>query len=118
MWNGIYHGIVRRAKAWGVFTTATKRTQITTETNRVLIVRRMRSSRTWCSECAREVDVVGLEAASVLIGMAQPALRDCLETGKWHFSESSEGALLICLDSLMKSMYADSKSRITKGERQ
>src|ERR1700688_2436559 len=116
MWNGIYHGIVRRAKAWGVFTTATKRTRITIEINRVLIVRRMRSSRTWCPECAREVDVVGTEEASVLIGMTQPAFQECVETGKWHFSESSDGALLICLDSLMKSMSADSKSRMTKGE--
>jgi hypothetical protein len=104
MWNGIYHGIVRRAKAWGVFTTASKRTQITIETNRVLIVRRMRSSRSWCPECVREVEVVGLDEASALTGMTQPAFRECVETGKWHFSESSDGALLICLDSLMKSM--------------
>lgn len=85
-------------------TTATKRTQITIETSRVLIVRRMRSSRTWCPECAREVDVVGLEEATELTGMTQPAFRERFETGKWHFSESSDGALLICLDSLMKSM--------------
>jgi hypothetical protein len=104
MWSGIYHGIVNRAKAWGVFTTASKRTQITIETSRVLVVRRMHSSRTWCRECAREVDVVGLEEASVLTGMTQPAFHECVETGKWHFSESSDGAPMICLVSLMKSM--------------
>jgi len=109
MWNGIYHGIVCRVKAWGVFTTAKKRTQITIETSRVLIVRRMRSSRTWCRECAREVDVVDTEEASVLAEMAQPALRECVATGKWHLCESSEGALLICLDSLMKSLHSASK---------
>jgi hypothetical protein len=103
MWNGIYHGIVNRAKAWGSGTTASKRTRITIETARVLVVRRMRSSRAWCRECAREVEVVGLDEASALTGMTQLALRDCVETGKWHFSESSGGALLICLDSLMKS---------------
>ena len=32
-----------------------------------------------------------------------------IETGKGHFSESSEGALLICLDSLMKSLHSASK---------
>jgi hypothetical protein len=104
MWNGIYHGIVRRAKAWGVFTTASKRTQITIETNSVLIVRRMRSSRTWCPECAREVDAVGLDDATALTGMTHPAFRECVATGKWHFSVTSDGALLICLDSLMKSI--------------
>ena len=104
MWNGIYHEIVRRAKAWSVITTTRKRTQITIETNRVLIIRRMRSSRAWCQECGCEVDVVGLEEASVLTGMTQPALRKRVDGEKWHFSHSSEGALLICLDSMRKAM--------------
>lgn len=99
-----------------MFTTTRKRTQITIETSRVLIVRRMRSSRTWCQECARQVDAVGLDEAGSLTGMTQPALRECVGAGKWHFSESPDGAPLICLDSLMKSMYADSKSRMSKGE--
>jgi hypothetical protein len=99
-----------------MFTTASKRTQITVETSRVLIVRRMRSSRTWCRECAREVDAVRLDEVSALTGMTQQAFRECAETGKWHLSESSDGALLICLDSLMNSMYADSKSIMSKGE--
>jgi hypothetical protein len=99
-----------------VFTTARKRTQITIETSRVLIVRRMRSFRTWCPECAREVDAVGLDEATSLTGMTQPALRECVEAGKWHFSEPSGGAPMICLDSLMKSMYAHSKSRMSKGD--
>jgi hypothetical protein len=99
-----------------VATTASKRTQITIETSHVLIIRRMHSSRSWCPECAREVDVVGFDEASALTGMTQPTLRECVEIGRWHFPESSEGALLICLDSLVKSIYADSKSRIRKGE--
>ena len=115
MWNGIYHGIVRRAKAWGVVITTSKKTQITAETNRVLIVRRMRSSRAWCPECGREVDAVGLEEASALTA-TQAAFREFVETRKWHFSESAEGARLICLDSLMKSIHAESKSGISKGE--
>jgi hypothetical protein len=114
MWSEIYHGIVRRAKAWRVATTVSKRTQITIETSRVLIIRRTRSSRARCRECAREVEVVGLEEASVLTGMTQPLLRHNVETRKWHFSESSGGALLICLDSLMKSMQ--SENELTNGE--
>lgn len=97
-------------------TTTSKRTQITIETNRVLIIRRLRSSRIWCRECDREVHVVGLDEATALNGMTQPAFRECVETGKWHLSNSPEGELLICLDSLMNSMYADSKSRKSKGE--
>jgi len=100
-----------------VATTKGRSTQITIETSRILIIRRGRSTRTQCQECAREVDVVGLEEASVLTGMTQPALRECVGNGKWHFSESSEGALLICLDSLMKSMYAANEKTLSKGER-
>jgi hypothetical protein len=114
MWSEIYHGIVRRAKAWRVDTTVSKRTQITIETSRVLIIRRTRSTRARCQECAREVDVVGLEEAGVLTGMTQPLLRECAESRKWHSSESSDGALLICLDSLMKSMQ--SENELSKGE--
>ena len=95
-------------------TTVSKRTQITIETSRVLIIRRARSARAQCQECAREVDVVGLEEAGVLTGMTQPALRENVETRKWHFSESSEGALLICLDSLLKSMQGENE--LSKGE--
>jgi hypothetical protein len=37
--------------------TAHKRTEITVETDRVLIVRRRRALRVWCPECGREVDM-------------------------------------------------------------
>jgi hypothetical protein len=116
MWSGIYHGIVRRAKAWVVATGTSKRTQITIETSRVLIIRRTRSIRARCVECAREVDMVGLEEAGILTGMTPPALRESAATGKWHFSESSEGALLICLDSLVESMQIANQKRMNKGE--
>jgi hypothetical protein len=104
MWTEIYHGILGRVKAWSVVTTASKRTKITIEANTVLTVRRLRSSRGWCQECAREVDLLNLDEASALAGMTHPAFRECVEIRKWHFSESSDGALLICLDSLTKSM--------------
>jgi hypothetical protein len=109
MWSEIYHGIVRRTKAWRVATSVSKTTQITIETSSVLIIRRTRSSRARCPECAREVDHVGLAEAGVLTGMARPALRGDVETLKWHYSESSEGAPLVCLNSLMKSMQSENQ---------
>jgi hypothetical protein len=46
--------------------TAHKRTEITVETDRVLIVRRRRSTRASCPECGREVDMAGPEDAEAL----------------------------------------------------
>jgi hypothetical protein len=102
MWSGIYHGILWRAKAWGKVVTARKMTQVTVETDRIQIIRRFCTSRNWCPECAREVEVVGVDEASSLTGMTQPELRACGGTSRWHFSVSAEGSPLICLDSLMK----------------
>jgi hypothetical protein len=104
MWNAIYHGMLVRAKAWGAVATVRKTTQVTLETKRVQIIRRLRSSRSWCTECARDVDMVGLEEASALTGMTPPELLQWAGSGSWHFSQSSEGTQLICLDSLMKSL--------------
>jgi hypothetical protein len=49
-----------------------KRTEITVETDRLLIVRRRRTVRFWCRECGREVVAVSAEAAETLIGMSRP----------------------------------------------
>jgi hypothetical protein len=104
MWNAIYHGMLVRAKAWGAVATVRKTTQVTLETKRVQIIRRLRSFRSWCPECAHDVDMVGLEDASALTGMTQPELLQWAGSGSWHFSQLLEGTQLICLDSLMKSL--------------
>jgi hypothetical protein len=104
MWNAIYHGMLVRAKAWGAVATVTRTTEVTLETKRVQIIRRLRSSRSWCAGCARDVDMVGLEEAGALTGMTQAVLLQWAGSGNWHFSHSLEGAQLICLDWLMKSL--------------
>jgi hypothetical protein len=104
MWNAIYHGMLVRAKTWGAVATVRKTTQVTLETKRVQITRQLRSSRSWCTECARDVDMVGLEEARALTGMTQSEFLQWAGSGSWHFSHALEGARLICLDSLMKSL--------------
>ena len=48
---------------------AHKRTEITVETDRVLIIRRSRSIRGWCPACSCEVDMVGLREAEAVTGL-------------------------------------------------
>jgi len=83
--------------------TARKRTEITVETDRILIIRRRRSVRAWCAECGSEVEMVGLEEAEAVTGLRGQALSDCAQARSWHVAESPDGAGLICLESVLKS---------------
>ena len=81
--------------------TAYKRTQITVETDQVLIIRRSGSVRQWCRECGRETGMVNLVQAGLVAGVAQPLLLDLARTEKWHLTEAVAGSPLVCLDSLL-----------------
>jgi hypothetical protein len=48
--------------------------------------------------------MVGLAEAEVLTGMSAKVLRDRAQARQWHLSEGSDGAGLVCLESLLKSM--------------
>lgn len=76
-----------------------KRTEITIETDRVLIIRRRRVLRAWCQECGREVEMVDPREAEAITAVRGLPLRDCAQ---WHVAQSLEGGGLICLDSLLK----------------
>ena len=83
--------------------TANKRTVITVETDRVLIIRRRRSIRAWCPECGREVDIVGLQEAEDLTGILGHAIRERAQAPGWHLSDGEDGIGLVCLESLARS---------------
>jgi hypothetical protein len=81
--------------------TPRKRTEITIETDRLVIIRRQHSTRAWCEKCGCDVDVV---QAEILASMAQPRLGGGGEVRKWHSVEAPDGTPLVCLPSLLKSM--------------
>jgi len=84
--------------------TAHRRIQITIQTDQVVTIRRRGCIRRWCPECGSDVDVVDILQAEALAGAAQPKLRDCAEDARWHSVEGSDGAPLVCLESVLKSM--------------
>ena len=84
--------------------TAHRRTEITVETERVLIIRRRPLVRAWCQECGGEVEMVSLEEAEALIEVSGQELCESAEAPRWHLSENQEGICLVCLESLLKSM--------------
>jgi hypothetical protein len=80
-----------------------KRTEITVETDRVLVIRRHRSViRAWCEGCAEPVKMVTAEEAAAVAGVTARTIYYWVEAEKVHFIETPDGVLLICPSSLLR----------------
>src|SRR5256885_9178499 len=83
----------------------TKRTKITIEKERLLVIAQgRRQVRGRCEACRAEVRLIGTEEAAQVAGQSQRAVFRLIESGRLHFTETARGALLICLDSLLAEM--------------
>ena len=79
-----------------------RKIQLTIETHQLLVIKRTKgSTQSWCGECAGDVPLIRPEEAAVLAGVSPRTIYRRVEAGLVHFAESSEGWLLICLDSLL-----------------
>ena len=74
------------------------RTEITVETERLVIVNRRRRNA-WCSSCTRYVDMLTVDDAAILFHVASRTIFYWAESGVVHSSETPEGLLLICPNS-------------------
>ena len=83
---------------------AYKRTEVTVETERVTTIRRRRSLRVWCRECGGVVDAIGMEEAGAIAGTKPSNLRDYAGAAGWHVCEGWDNEMLICLESVLKSL--------------
>lgn len=101
MWR-IYHELRRWAKLPKRGIMASKRTEITVETQRTLIIRRSQTQTAWCQECGRDVEVVDVKDAAEFGGTTQPLLLGRMESDTWHLCDKG-GKQFICLASLLKS---------------
>jgi len=87
---------------------ATKRTvRITIDTSRLLIVLRGTSARSWCEQCAAEVDMVPVESAAELVQVDAQTFQHLLDREEFHRSKP-HGQVRICLNSLLKSIQKKS----------
>jgi hypothetical protein len=82
----------------------TKRTEITIQTDRVLLIKRRKGSVLgWCPSCAQQVEMVSPDEAAVIARVSSRTIYRWVEAEKLHFIETSQGTLLICIGSLLKS---------------
>ena len=80
-----------------------KRTKIIIETDRELVVsRRLETYVAWCENCAGMVTMVTVDEAAVLASASSRSIFRQVENGKLHFTETPEGQLFICPNSLLK----------------
>ena len=82
------------------------------QTDRILTIRRGHATSAWCQECGREVGLVSLEDAAAIARTAASTLLQSSHSQQWHYCEDRDGALLICLESLVKSMWRNRKQTL------
>ena len=81
---------------------AVKTTRITVETETLVVVRRAKAAVSWCPGCRAVVDVVTIDAGSLVEPATGAQLRQWQETGKLHLSHLASGAAQICVSSLLQ----------------
>ena len=82
-----------------------KRIEITRESRRVLRVRLPETTASgWCEACAADVRWVTVPEAAVISGDAERAIQQRLDTSSLHFIERRSGPVLVCFQSLMRSL--------------
>jgi hypothetical protein len=81
-----------------------RRTRITIETERILVIARQHAAHGWCARCGQEVELVPSAQASRLLGVGPEQLGGQYQ-GKLHLEHAKNG-LVICLKSLLRFLQA------------
>lgn len=80
-----------------------KRTKITVRTDQVRVIRRRRScGMKWCEPCAAPAEMLSPEEAAVVSDLSLRAIFRLVEGGELHFTETLDGLLWICFNSLLE----------------
>ena len=79
-----------------------RRTEITIETQRLLMFsKRKLSVVAWCARCGERVRMVTTDEAARMAGVSPRTIYRQIEAEKLHFMETTEGLLLVCINSLL-----------------
>lgn len=64
--------------------------------------RRIRAVEVWCERCQQTVMMLRPDEASSLSGLSVRSLCRAVEASELHFTETTDGLLFICLNSLIQ----------------
>jgi len=77
-----------------------KRTKITIEMTRVVEIGRPQRVVAWCADCGVRAEWVTVDEAALLAGVSSRTIFRRAEAERLHSTETTEGLLFICLNSL------------------
>jgi len=77
-----------------------KRTEITVETRSLVLRRPRRHARLFCDACPSPAPLITPDEAAALAGVSARMIYRWVESGQLHYSETPEGRLLVCPNSL------------------
>ncbi|HEY3025304.1 MAG TPA: DUF4124 domain-containing protein [Pyrinomonadaceae bacterium] len=85
-----------------------KKTEVFVETEVEIEVKRRtrRLGPVWCVQCAAPVEMVPPDMAALAAEVSARAVFGWVEAGRVHFTETPDGALLVCLNSLPLALRA------------
>jgi hypothetical protein len=89
--------------------TMKRKTEITIQTRRVLVVRRRERARLWCDRCGGQVEMLAAREAVATTGLTERAVFRLAEAGLLHATETTDGRLFVCLDSLREETRASAE---------
>src|SRR5262245_16622525 len=79
----------------------TRRTTITIHSRELITIRSQANwTEGWCEQCAALAPMASPEQAAALAGIKTRVVYRWIEASLLHFTETGEGHLLVCLDSL------------------
>ena len=80
-----------------------EKTEIVVERDQILVIRRLDNRAPyWCEECTDQTQMVSVDEAAAIVRLTERAIYKQVELGQIHFTETSDGFLLVCLKSLTK----------------
>jgi hypothetical protein len=85
----------------------TRRMKITVEKERLLVVSQRQGTESWCEECSARVRMLRPGEAAAVANVSDRTIFRQIESRRLHFNETSDGAVLVCLNSLLKQTSAD-----------
>lgn len=81
----------------------TKITEITVERSEVFVVGPAKKRVfAWCAQCAAETQLVTQAEAAPFAQVTARTIHHWVEAGRVHVTETAEGLLLVCLNSLFE----------------
>ncbi|GEM_PF-2157548 len=78
-----------------------QRVEITLKSERSISIKSSRALTALCEACGREVQMFTPGQAAIICGLSSREVYHRVESGAVHFTETVEGLLLVCLESLL-----------------